>query len=76
MLTATAQEKSKRTFSRTSVDIWEATRRDSFLTDTHLYPRNLLFIEELCTIPVFCSIHTHIPIYEWSQRSSYLIGVL
>jgi hypothetical protein len=62
MLRATAQEKSTRTFSRTSVDIWEASHRDSFLTSTHLYPRNLLFIEELCTILVFCSIHTQTPL--------------
>ena len=61
MLTATAQEHSARTFSRTSVDTWEATRRDRFLADTPLYPRNLLFIEELCTIPVFCSIATQTP---------------
>jgi hypothetical protein len=63
MLTATAQEHSARTFSRTSVDTWEATRRDRFLADTSLYPRNLLFIEELCTIPVFCSIATQTPNY-------------
>jgi hypothetical protein len=50
MLTATAQENSTRTFSRTSVDPWEATRRDRFLTDTHLYPCNLLFIEELAHV--------------------------
>jgi hypothetical protein len=61
MLTATAQENLTRTFSRTLVDIWEATHRDSFLPDTYLYPRNMLFIEELCTIQVFCSIHTQTP---------------
>jgi hypothetical protein len=46
MPTATALEKSPRTFPHTSVNIWEATRRDSVLTDTHLHPRNLLFIEK------------------------------
>ena len=29
--------------------------------DTHLHPRNLLFIKKLYTVPVFCSIHTHTP---------------
>jgi hypothetical protein len=33
-------------------------------TDLHLYPRNLLFIEALGTIPVFGSMHTQTPTRE------------
>src|SRR5688572_25262200 len=61
MPTAAAQETSKRTFSRTLADTWAATRRVSVLTAINLYPGNLLFIEKLSTIPVFCSIPTHTP---------------
>jgi pimeloyl-ACP methyl ester carboxylesterase len=67
MLIAITQATSTRTCSRPSVDIWEATLRDRFLTDTHLHPYNLLFIERLCAIPVFCSNHTQTP--SWTQRA-------
>jgi hypothetical protein len=65
MLTALTHATSTRTCTRTSVDIWEATHWDHVFMDIHLYPCNLLFLEDLYTIPVFGSIHTQPP---WMER--------